>query len=213
MSPTDSRCSNRSCADFKITLFTPQSPNLSNLQFRQPLEFFNLRVFIKDLSQQEEQDTKRSKDTGIWGAWQLLTQCLSIFLFLAPWIHSTNTNNVSCMSSKADLEISFMKTRIEMWPPPPNVVFSRFWYAFKLSKFPPPYGGGLTFYYTSHGMKIFIPHVHRARPLNGFENCPNLTENRIEYVLLTTWDGNSIFFSANRARPGSQKLPLHSFTE
>jgi len=83
----------------------------------------------------------------------------------------------------------------------------------KLTKFPPPYGEGLMFYYTSHDMNRFIPHVHRARPLNGFENGPNLAENIIEYVLLTTWDGNSIFFSANRARPGSQKLPLNGFTE
>jgi len=37
----------------------------------------------------------------------------------------------------------------------------------KLTKFPPPYGGGLTFYYASHDMNRFIPHVHRARPLNG----------------------------------------------
>jgi len=56
----------------------------------------------------------------------------------------------------------------------------------KLTKFPPPYGGGLTFYYTSHDMNRFIPHVDRARPLNEFENGPNLAENRIEYVLLTT---------------------------
>ena len=47
-------------------------------------------------------------------------------------------------------------------------------------------GGGLTFYYTSHDMNRFIPHVHRARPLNGFESGPNLAENRIEYALLTT---------------------------
>jgi len=83
----------------------------------------------------------------------------------------------------------------------------------KLTKFPPPYGGGLTFYYTSHDIDKNIPHVHRARPLNGFENGQNLAENRIEYVLLTTSDGNSIIFSANRARPGSQKLPLNGFTE
>ena len=42
------------------------------------------------------------------------------------------------------------------------------------------------FHYTSHDMNRFIPHVHRAQPLNGFENGPNLNENRIEYVLLTT---------------------------
>jgi len=45
-------------------------------------------------------------------------------------------------------------------------------------------GGVLKFYYTSHDMNRFISHVHRARPLNGFENGPNLAENRIEYVLL-----------------------------
>jgi len=83
----------------------------------------------------------------------------------------------------------------------------------KLTKFPPPYGGGFTFYYTSHAMNRFIPHVFRAQSLNGFENGPNLAENSIEYVLLTTRDGNSIFFSANRARPGSQQLPLNGFTE
>jgi len=74
-------------------------------------------------------------------------------------------------------------------------------------------GGGLTFYYTSHVMNRFIPHVYHARPLNGFENGPNLAENSIKYVLLTTWDGDYIFFLANRARPGSQKLPFYGFTE
>jgi len=64
----------------------------------------------------------------------------------------------------------------------------------KLRKFPPPYWGGFTFYYTSHDMNRFIPHVHRARPLNGFENGPNLAENRKKYVLLTTRYGNCIFF-------------------
>jgi len=64
--------------------------------------------------------------------------------------------------------------------------------------------------FTTHVMSW---HVHRARPLNGFENGPNLAENRIEHVLLTSWDGNSIFFSANRARPSSQKLQLNVFTE
>ena len=34
----------------------------------------------------------------------------------------------------------------------------------KLTKFPLPYGGGFTFYYTSHVIKRFFPHVHRARP-------------------------------------------------
>ena len=58
-----------------------------------------------------------------------------------------------------------------------------------------------------------LPHVHHARPLNGFENGLNLAENRTEYVLLKTWDGNPLFFSANRARPSSQKLPWNGFTE
>jgi hypothetical protein len=34
-------------------------------------------------------------------------------------------------------------------------------------------GGGSTFYYTSHVIRWFSPHVHRARPLNGFENGSN----------------------------------------
>jgi len=124
------------------------------------------------------------------------------------------------------LVITFRKVSMEKWsrnwscyrrkPPPPNLIYSRFWYAFsmlRLPKFPPPYGGGLTFYYKRHDMNRFIPHVHRARPLNWFENIPNLAENRIEYVLLTTSNGNSIFFSAKRARPGSQKILLNGFTE
>ena len=40
-----------------------------------------------------------------------------------------------------------------------------------------------------------------------------MAENSIKYVLLTTWDRISIFFSANRARSGSQKLPLNVSTE
>jgi len=74
-------------------------------------------------------------------------------------------------------------------------------------------GGSSTSYYTNHVIKRFIPHVHRARLLNGFENSSNLAENRIEYLLLTSWDENSIFSSANRVRPDSQKLPLNGFTE
>jgi len=89
------------------------------------------------------------------------------------------------------------------------------WYTFStltLTKFPPPYGGGFTFY-TSHVMKRFIPHVHRARPLNAFENGSNLAENRIEYVLLTIWDENSFLFAGNRPRPGFQRLPLNGVRE
>jgi len=55
----------------------------------------------------------------------------------------------------------------------------------KLTKFPPQYGGGFTLYYTSDDMNRCISHVHRARPLNGFENGPILAEYIIEYVLLT----------------------------
>jgi len=78
-----------------------------------------------------------------------------------------------------------------MEPPPPKQIYSRNRYAFfmlKLTQFPPPFGGVFMFYYTSHVMKRFIPHVHRARPLNGFENGSNLAENRIEIVLLTSRD-------------------------
>ena len=54
-------------------------------------------------------------------------------------------------------------------------------------KFPPRYGGGFTF-----TTQIFLEQVHSARssctadtrPLNGFENGPNLAENRIEYFFL-----------------------------
>ena len=69
-------------------------------------------------------------------------------------------------------------------------------------------------------MNRIIPHVHRAWPLNGFENGPNLAENTVEYVLVAEntiqyvlvvkWNRNSTFSSAN---PGSQKLPSNGFTE
>ena len=57
--------------------------------------------------------------------------------------------------------------------------------------------------------KTFLEQVHSARlsyttdarPLTGYEKGLNVAENRAEYVLLTTWDGNSIFLSANRVRP------------
>jgi len=55
-------------------------------------------------------------------------------------------------------------------PPPHNQIYSRNWYAFsmlKLTKFPPQYGGGLTFYYTKHFLNRIIPHVYRARPTHG----------------------------------------------
>ena len=93
---------------------------------------------------------------------------------------------------------------------PSNPIKFRNWCPFsilKLTKFPSPFVGGFTYYNTRHVMKRFFQHVHRARPLNGFENGSNLAENRIEYVLLTSWDGNSICSSANRAQASSQKLP------
>jgi len=55
-------------------------------------------------------------------------------------------------------------------PSPHNQIHSRSWYVFsmlKLTKYPPPYGGGFTFYYTRHATKRFFPHVHRAWPLHG----------------------------------------------
>ena len=60
----------------------------------------------------------------------------------------------------------------------------------KLTKFPPQYGGG--FHILLH--KTFLEQDHFARlsctadtrPLNEFEKGPNLAENRVEYVLLTT---------------------------
>jgi len=72
------------------------------------------------------------------------------------------------------------------------------------------HSGGVS-YFTTQAMSS--RGSFRARPLNGFEISSNLAENRIEYVLMTSWDGNSIFFSANWARPGSQKLPWNGFTE
>ena len=94
----------------------------------------------------------------------------------------------------------------------PKLIFEYDFSMLKFTKFPPPYGGGFTIDYTSHVVKRLIQNVDGVRPLNGFKNGSNLAENRIEYVLLTTCDGISIFSSANRARPGSQKLPLNGFT-
>ena len=55
-------------------------------------------------------------------------------------------------------------------PPPHNQIYSRNWHAFsmlQITKFPPPYGGGLTFYYTKQFLNRFNPHVHPARPTHG----------------------------------------------
>jgi len=81
-------------------------------------------------------------------------------------------SNVILISSKAELEISFLNSVLEKchWPPPHNQIYSRNWYAFsmlKLTKFPPQYGGGFTFYYTKHFLNRFIPYVYRARPTHG----------------------------------------------
>ena len=55
--------------------------------------------------------------------------------------------------------------------------------------------------------------IDGERPLNGFENGWHLADNRIEYVLLTNWDGHFICFSANRTLPGSQMLPSNGITK
>ena len=83
---------------------------------------------------------------------------------------------------------------------PENDMLFVSWNVVETPKFLPAYGGGLTFYYTSQVMYRFIPLVHRARPLSGFKNGPNLRENSIEYVLLTSWDGNVIVFLAQFAK-------------
>jgi len=70
----------------------------------------------------------------------------------------------------------------------------------KLTKSPPPTGGGSTFYYTNHIMKRFTLHVYHKRTWNGFENGFEIGENTQDWVLLTNFDGNSLFFSVNWAR-------------
>jgi len=82
----------------------------------------------------------------------------------------------------------------------------------RLTKLPPPFGGVFTFYYTSHIMKRFIPHVHRARPLNGFDNGSNLAENTIEYVLLTSlrWKFHLFLSEACSARKSYRYMGLRN---
>ena len=67
--------------------------------------------------------------------------------------------------------VPIVYTRAAEWlSPPHNQIYSRNWYAFcmsKLTKFPPPYGGGFTFHNTKNFMNRFIPHVYRARPTHG----------------------------------------------
>jgi len=126
----------------------------------------------------------------------------------------------SCLGVEASSFVFHTLFALLITPPSHNEIYSRNWYAFSmliLTKFPPPYGGGFHVFLN----KTVLEQVHSARslctadarPLNGSENGPNLAKNRIEYVLLTTWDGNSIFVSSNQARPSSQKLPLNGFTE
>jgi len=128
------------------------------------------------------------------------------FVLSQLWIHSFIHKQTRCTSQMSPFSNYFLHA----------IKFIQKLISFpmlRLTKLPPPFGGGFTFYYTSHVIKWFIPHVHRARPLNRFENGSNLAENRIEYILLTSWDGNSVFFSANRAWPSLQKLPSNGFTE
>ena len=50
-------------------------------------------------------------------------------------------------------------------------------------------------------MKRFILHAHRARPLNGFENSPNLAENRIRFADNLRWK-----FHLFLSEPGSARF-------
>jgi len=74
----------------------------------------------------------------------------------------------------------------------------------KLVKFPSPspfgFGGVFTFYYTSHVMKRFIPHVHypASRPMDGFENGSNLAGIRIEYFVLM-WEQSFVVSTRRRS--------------
>ena len=55
-------------------------------------------------------------------------------------------------------------------PPPHNQIIPEtdmLFLMLKLTKFPTPYGGSFTFYYTKHFLNRFVPHVHRARPTHG----------------------------------------------
>jgi len=47
----------------------------------------------------------------------------------------------------------------------------------KLTKFPPPFEGGSTVYYTSHVMKRFIPHVRRG-PWTSSKTGSKLADNK-----------------------------------
>jgi len=80
------------------------------------------------------------------------------------------------------------------------------WYAFpalKLTKFLPPYGANFKFCYTIHVIKRSIPHVNRARPLNGFKEQFEFgwKYNRICFADNLRWKF-CLFFS----EPGSAKF-------
>ena len=94
---------------------------------------------------------------------------------------------VNCRVSKISSDMTYYPYTVHTFKfvPETEVLFCMR----KLTKFPPLYGGGsggsFTFYHTSHVIKRFFPHVHRARPMNGLGNGSSLAENRTEYVLLT----------------------------
>jgi len=135
----------------------------------------------------------------------------SVRLFLTPVLTCTCSATVTSTKNMYNTKKVRTSKHEVFLPPPQSNSYSKLisFPMLKLSQLPPLFGGGFTFYYTSHVIKWFILHVHCARPLNGFENGSNLAENRIEYILLTSWDGNSVFSSANQAWPGSQKLVNH----
>jgi len=54
-------------------------------------------------------------------------------------------------------------------PSPKSNLFRNYELFHKITKFPPPFGGGFKFYYTSHVLKRFIPHVHHARKRSEFD--------------------------------------------
>jgi hypothetical protein len=108
----------------------------------------------------------------------------------------------------------FQSFKIELWrPSAPNQIYSQNWCSFsmlKLTEFSSAFGRGFTFHYTRHVMKRFIPHVRRARPLNGFENVSNLARIRIEYDLLISWDGYSFFQRTSSVRKSYHEMDLRN---
>jgi len=62
-----------------------------------------------------------------------------------------------------------------------------------------PFEGGFTFCYTSHAMKMFTPHVHRARTPNRFKQ--KRIENRIRFA-----DNQRCKFCFSLNAPGSARF-------